>query len=368
MKRPFITGVTIGKGASGHPATSRILQKIAHQGPFSKPVPVTSTGRRPSAPGKGTLELVSFPGEFLKPCPGTKNYICCGYQILQVGRGCPLNCSYCILQAYFEEPNQAVFINLQANIPKVMAIFDQHPDKIYRIGTGEFVDSLALDPLVGWSEMLPSHFSSRKNVAIEFKTKTTNVEGFRISPYRDRVIVSWSLNSAFVAAQEEHGAPTLRKRLEAAKACQDEGYVVGFHFDPLIEHPHWREDYKKTIGLLDQYIDPKRVIWISLGCLRFVPSLKGIIREKHPGTHILDGEFINGLDGKIRYFKPIRIEMYSVLAEIIQPWYGDQGLYLCMESDDVWKQALGWSPGNSKGLARYLDKRVIHMFGPPFHK
>ena len=365
MKRPLIKRVTVGRGASGHKETSRIVEKIARLDPHSDLFSVDPKGRTPSAPGKEDLELVSFPGEFLKPCPGTKGYICCGYQILQVGRGCPLNCSYCILQAYFEAPNQAVFVNLLENISAVTAVLDRNPSKIFRMGTGEFVDSLALDLLVEWSRMLPPHFSSRKNAVLEFKTKTTCVDGFLSSHHRDRVVLSWSLNSAAVVSNEEHGAPAIRKRLEAAKRCQDEGYMLGFHFDPLIEHPLWKDGYRKTIEWLDRYIDPKRVIWMSLGCLRFMPSLKRIVREKHPESHILDGEFILGLDGKMRYFKPIRIEMYGNIAEILQQWYGNQGLYLCMESDDIWRQALGWSPKNSEGLSRYLDERVVHIFGPP---
>jgi spore photoproduct lyase len=189
------------------------------------------------------------------------------------------------------------------------------------------------------------------------------VDGFLSSHHRDRIVLSWSLNSAVVASKEEHGAPSIRKRLEAAKRCQEEGYILGFHFDPLIEHANWRGGYEKTIEWLDHYIDPKRVIWMSLGCLRFMPSLKRIIREKRPKSHILDGEFIVGLDGKMRYFKPIRIDMYGALAEMLEQWFGNQGLYLCMESDDVWRQALGWSPKNSEGLTQYLDERVIHVFG-----
>ena len=82
----------------------------------------------------------------------------------------------------------------------------------------------------------------------------------------------------------------------------------------------------------------------------------------------LDGEFILGNDGKMRYFKPIRIEMYGALAEMLQHWFGNEGLYLCMESDDIWQQALGWSPRNSEGLSKYLDERVIHVFGQPEEK
>lgn len=309
-----------------------------------------------------TLRLLTFPGEFLKPCPGTKSYICCGYRILNVGTHCPLGCSYCILQAYLNRPGLRVFVNLEQELQKIRVFLDSNPEELFRIGTGEFTDSLALDPYTGWSEILPAFILKTKNAVLEFKTKTNLVQGLLSSKSRDRIVVSWSLNSPYIATHEEHGSSSIRKRLEAARACQKEGFVVGFHFDPIIQHPEWREHYLKTIDLMDQMIDPGRVIWVSLGCFRYMPQLKPLIRERHKGTRVLDGEFIPGLDGKMRYFKPIRMELYHFIKQQLDALHSDLGLYLCMESDEVWQRAMGWSPGDSKGLSRCLDMRALKFF------
>jgi spore photoproduct lyase len=165
-----------------------------------------------------------------------------------------------------------------------------------------------------------------------------------------------------VVATEEHRTAPLLTRLKAARRCQSEGFVVGLHFDPLIEHRGWKEGYLKCLGLLDRYLDPSRVIWISLGCFRYMPALKPIIRKRHPRSSVLQGEFIPGLDGKMRYFKPIRVEMYHFVIEHLKRWYGDRGIYLCMESDEVWRESLGWSPESSAGLSDYLDSRVTEMY------
>lgn len=313
--------------------------------------------------GKQTLRLMSYKGEFLKPCPGTKEYICCGYQILNLATNCPLECTYCILQSYLNQPDLRVYVNLEARIDQVMEVIDRQPHRIFRVGTGEFTDSLALDPITRWSDLLIPLFSSRKNAILEFKTKTVNIRNLLACKQRDRIVVSWSLNSPYISAMEEHGAAGLKQRLEAAGQCQKEGFVLGFHFDPLIPHMNWQEEYSKTLELMDRYIDPKGIIWISLGSFRFPPHLKSIIRRRHPKTHILDGEFIRGLDGKMRYFKPIRLDLYSFMRENLEQWSRELGLYLCMESDDVWERSLGWSAGDSVGLCRYLDKRVWKIFG-----
>lgn len=314
-------------------------------------------------PDKGTLRLVSFPGEMLKPCPGTTNYICCGYQILHVGTNCPLDCSYCILQAYFNQPSLIIHSNLEEQFKSIFEFIDGHQDRIFRIGTGEFTDSLALDPITGWTNLLLPPFSKRKNTILELKTKTDHIQGLLSSPFRNQIIVSWSVNSSKIASKEEHRAPSIRKRLEAAKRCQDEGFVLGFHFDPLIEHHGWKDEYRKTVDMMDQMLDPKGIIWVSLGTLRFMPALKAIIRKRHPKSHILDGEFIPGLDGKMRYLKSIRIDMYAFMEEVLSQWYGDLGLYLCMESNEVWKKGLGRDMLSSEQLCHYLDDRVRKFFG-----
>ncbi len=357
-----IKQVLVEEEASGHAASESILRNLPGVPCRTKETFESKISIDESDMGKERLHLLNFKGEFLKPCPGTKEYICCGYQILNVGTNCPLDCSYCILQSYFNQANLRVFVNIREKLKEVLQLIDINPDQIFRIGTGEFTDSLAIDSIVRWTDLLPPLFSKRKNAVLEFKTKTDNIEGLLASKYRKQIIVSWSLNSHFVSTREEHKAAGLKKRLEAARRCQSEGFVTGFHFDPLISHPHWQEEYLKTLELMDKYLDPNRIIWISLGSFRFMPGLKHIIRKRHKKTCVLDGEFIMGLDGKMRYFKPIRIDLYAFIKEHLEKWHPGLGLYLCMESDDVWRKGLGWSPCNSSGLGKYLDKRVMDFF------
>ena len=358
-----IKRVMMENGADSYPLTKRILAKLN-----GTPVEEMEDEHLirycdPFEPGKDVLELMVYKGSFLKPCPGTKEYICCKYQILNIATNCPLDCSYCILQAYFNQPHLRVFVNIEEGLKSVLKIIDENPDEIFRVGTGEFTDSLALDPIVGWAEMLIPQFSKRKNAILELKTKTDHIKGAISSPYRDRIVLSWSLNSSFISSREEHGAVSIKKRLEAARICQSEGFVIGFHFDPMIIHDNWQEGYLETIELMDRYIDPSRIIWISLGSFRYMPSLKDIIIRRHKTSRVLSGEFIKGLDGKMRYFKPLRIELYSYMFEKLNEWHPDLGIYLCMESDDVWKSSFGWSPGSSDGLKKYLDERVVRFYG-----
>jgi spore photoproduct lyase len=308
---------------------------------------------------KQSVRVIHFNGDFLRPCPGTRRYICCGYQILHVGINCPMDCSYCFLQSYLNQPSLRIFTNLEDTCDAISRTLDIYPKRIFRIGTGEFTDSLALDYLTGWTDMLLPLFSSKKNCILELKTKTTCIEGLiRKRNLGRRIVVAWSLNTPRIIAHEERNTAPLESRILAARRCQQAGFVVAFHFDPLIHYRGWRKEYEEVIQLLERYIDPEQIIWISIGSFRYMSDLKPVIKRRFPETHIFSGEFIPGMDGKFRYFKPIREEMYGLIFERLRRWHEDLGVYLCMESDEVWRHSFGWSPETSGNLSRYLDDRV----------
>ncbi len=220
MRLHGIRRLFMDTNAASHPLARQVLRRMAPM------VPALSSEDRapesyddPADPDmdKETLRLMSFPGELLKPCPGTGNdYICCGYQILNVGTNCPLDCSYCILQAYMNKPSLRLFVNLPEALPEIARRIDLDPSRLWRIGTGEFTDSLALDSIAGWSQWLLPFMAQRKNAVLELKTKTDQIGGLIASPHRDRIIVSWSLNSPWIVSREEHGAPSLAHAPAAA--------------------------------------------------------------------------------------------------------------------------------------------------------
>ena len=101
-----------------------------------------------------------------------------------------------------------------------------------------------------------------------------------------------------------------------------------------------------------EQINPGSIVWISLGTLRYPPRLKPIIRSRFPRSKIVYEEFIPGQDGKMRYLKPVRTEMYSHVYSRIRTHDRNVFVYLCMEGTDVWQKVFGWTPKSSAGLAR----------------
>ena len=314
--------------------------------------------RDPIGMGKKNLLLTRFYGRRLKPCPGTSHHICCGYYVINAITNCPMDCSYCVLQGYLNNPFLTIYTNWDELLQEINDFLTKHSRGFIRLGTGELSDSLALDSVLPLSQMLIPFFAKRNDAILELKTKSAEVNHLLPLNHRQRAIISWSLNPLKMIEEEEVRTASLDERIEAARRCQEGGYPLGFHFDPLIYHEDWEKGYQETIHSLFNRIDPKRVVWISLGGFRYPPQLKAIAKERFPNTKIFLGELFPGRDAKFRYFKEIRVEMYRKMAGWLREVYPDLFIYLCMESKEVWERVFGWTPSNSHDLNHLFEERL----------
>lgn len=362
-----IRKILVEKAARDYDMTRRILARLP-----SVPVEVIqdretlkASGRNRTAwldEAKTTLLLAVQKGPFRRPCPGTKDYLCCGYQVLQVAVGCPMDCTYCVLQGYLNLPAITIFVNVEDLLVGLERDLEAElmpdPEKVWRLGTGEFGDSLALDDLMGLNARLIPWFKGRKQAVLEIKSKRTEIKDLLPLGPNPQVVFAWSLNPKEVIRAEEKFAAPLAARLQAARAAAAAGFRLAFHFDPLIYFPGWEEAYRQTVAALGAAVPSQAIAWISLGGLRFLPPLRQLIFQRFPQTLIAAQEMVLAPDGKLRYFKSLRVEMYARMREWLSQAAPEALLYLCMESPRVWREVFGFTPYGDH-LAHLLDGRVI---------
>ena len=309
--------------------------------------------------GKHHLLLCKNRGHFFKPCPGTKEYRCCDYQVLNIGMGCPMDCVYCILQAYLNQPWLTFFVNTEDLLQEMENAFSADPDLFFRIGTGEFTDSMALDRFTCLSPRLVEFMAKQKQAVLELKTKSAVIDNLKDLNHNGRTVVAWSLNSPVIMEKEEIRTATVDERLTAAAQCAEWGYKLAFHFDPIIDHSGWEEGYEKTITKLFQIVPAENIVWISLGALRYLPPLKTIGTNRFPGSRIFYQEFIEGLDNKKRYFRPRRVTLYKHIYNLLKKRAAQSTcIYFCMESDEIWQEVMGFVPEEKGGIPVMLDRTV----------
>jgi spore photoproduct lyase len=298
--------------------------------------------------GKRRLVVQRHRGTFLHHCPaGTTGMVCCNYLVMNFASNCPFDCSYCFLQDYLRNnPASKVFTNVSDGLAEIDAVLRAHPERTFRVGTGELADSLALDHLTDLSCELVPFFAQHANALLELKTKSDGIQNLlRLDP-SDRVVVSWSVNATAIIESEEPGTPALAQRLAAAARVQAAGYKVGLHFDPLIVHEGWEASYRDAIDTVFRHLDTRRVAWVSLGSLRMTAALKAAIKTRPQYAAILNGELVSGPDGKARVWRGLRVRMYRRMLEWLRDVDARMPLYICMEPAGVWEKVFGEAPSD----------------------
>ena len=350
--------VIVERSSLGSPIYRNLRQSLADV-PFTVVDEIASAGSNVAADrfgaAKKKLFLAEHKGEFCKKCPGSDGQVCCNYFVINFASNCPMDCSYCYLQEYLADNSQLkVFSNVGALIDEADQVLKKHRGMFFRVGTGEITDSLALEPYTGMvSELIP-YFAEQPNVLLELKTKSDCVDSLLKLDPKGRVVVAWSMNPQRVIDLDEADTASFSERLIAARRCQEVGYRLGFHFDPMIEYPGWEADYKNMLEELFATIDWRKLSWLSLGVLRNTPGLKRAMRERFPRTRLLTGEQVICPDGKLRYFQPLRVEMYRKMVGWIRRAAPTVKIYLCMESKEVWQQVFGFAPACEKDLGNEM--------------
>jgi DNA repair photolyase len=301
---------------------------------ISKVNPVEKYNRRAE-----NVFLIRNKDAFVKVCPCTKGYKKCGYWILNVGFGCPIDCSYCFLQLYSNAPGLILPANIDEFYDHVKR-FDNKVVRKTRIGTGEFTDSLALDRYTGYSAKLISLFRGMKNLVLELKTKVAEIDNILKEEPHENVVISWSVNDRDIASKYEEGGATMDERIDAAKRAAQKGYKIGFHFDPMLYSQDWEEGYKAIVEeIFSIDVVRENTVWISLGTLRYTPGMKQVAEQRFSNNGLYyDGEFFAGSDGKLRYPRKLRIDMYSKMVNWIRNFDTSCWIYLCMEPEEVWTE------------------------------
>ncbi|TVR72378.1 MAG: radical SAM protein [Spirochaetaceae bacterium] len=291
-------------------------------------------------------------------CPGTHGHRCCNYLTLNVYTGCTLGCTYCIMQSYLRNRTLEVRVPGPEQIERILGVARENGGRTVRVGTGEVGDSLLYDPLFGLSEDLVRVLGGAENVQFELKTKTDYVDHLpRVArdaggaptggaPTGGAPVLGFSLNPPKLIREEEGWAASLEERIAAARRGVEMGYIPAFHFDPLILHEGWRDAYGAVVERLAEFRDAPPA-WISLGTLRYPPTLRGSIEER---PYVLE-EFVPSADGKMRYLQPVRSGMYRFMRDRLREALPSAPVYLCMESSVIWRDFMKGQDGKGEGSA-----------------
>lgn len=307
-------------------------------------------------PGNGLLLTINR-GAFIKPCPGQKGSVCCGYWVVEWGMGCPFGCEYCIIQNYTGAGDITLFLNWEDCQREILALREKVSGPI-RLGTGQFGDPLALESIFPLNAAIIDWTTSMRDFTLEVKSKSADIRAIMQAKDASHVTLAFSLNPQEYIDRLEHGAASLHDRLTAAAtAARATGCALAFHFDPLLPLNDWQQKYSEVFALMHRHLQGFKINWISLGTFRFPKGFQENVEKYHPDTGIFAEEFYPSTDGKIRYFRPFREEVYNFARTGLQQYFADVPIYMCMETPEVWERLKKQSFG-SGDLKKKLDRSL----------
>lgn len=297
------------------------------------------------------LVLACNPGAFVRPFwpqsrEGDRHFF------IAHANGCPFDCQYCFLQAYFAHGAPVIFANLEDLFQEL----EEHLCDHERLGPatyhgGELSDALALEPLSGFARQAVEVFRRHPGATLELRTKCAGVESLLPAEPPRNVVCSWTLTPEEAWRLYETRTPSPVDRLASARACQDKGYRVGIRLDPALRYPGWERGYADLVEAIFETLDPKGIESFVLGGFRYLPGLSSRIRQRFPASSLLVEEFVQCRDGKYRYFRPLRINLYrAILAEIRRHGPGIP-VRIAMESEPVQREVLERSEPSRRGGA-----------------
>ncbi|HER44166.1 MAG TPA: hypothetical protein ENO08_06875 [Candidatus Eisenbacteria bacterium] len=335
---PFVTQFVIERAALGDPLTARLRGRLPGAG-----ITIVDDPRRlpwQEAAEEGALFLMRHRGAFVKDFPMTPGSPPCGEKYIVTMINCPHDCSYCYLQSYLGHGRLVIFTDLERMKKEVAASISSESPK--RITTGEMSDSLALDELTGTTlELLPLFEGT--GTFLDVRTKSARIDHI-ISAVEaglpaSSLVMTWTLGPPDMIEREERGTAPLPDRLEAMARALGAGIRVGVRFDPVVPLYADMDAYASLIGRIARSADGRRIDRFEIGILRFPPGLIEKVRARHPRSGLLEGEYLRDSEGKLRLYRPARVEIYRGLARLVREAFPGARIELSMEDREVWEDA-----------------------------
>ncbi|MFQ3675140.1 MAG: spore photoproduct lyase family protein [Endomicrobiia bacterium] len=284
-----------------------------------------------------------------------KGIIDLGEFVLSYASSCNLGCEYCYLNFVRTPKQPVVYKNKELMFNELEEVIKNQIDRDLYINCGEAADSLLTDEHIKTAEQIIDFLSTKlgdynKNITVEIRTKTSNIDKFKsINSSVIKVVYATSLMHENIRKNVETRGSNIDERINNLNKAIEKGMMVGLRFEPIIMNSLDNSDTDKVVKeLTDEYeklickIQHKlsnldKIHTISLSVIRFTREQFRYYVDTR--SKLVWPEMIICPDGKYRYSRPIRIEIYKRLIDLLKKYFGYSimsKIYLATEFDYIW--------------------------------
>jgi len=244
---------------------------------------------------------------------------------------CIYECEYCYLQGYFKNPDICLFINYEDIGKEIRKIYENNQNGPIWFHAGEFSDSLALSSLTNELDYFIELFNDLPKAFLELRTKSININNILNKKIiHQNVLTTFSISPKNQIAQYDRKTPSLKLRLKALKKLQNNNYPIALHMDPLVPTAQFSEEFNIFIDEILDYVDPKKVQYISIGVPRFTSDVWNAFKKNYPASKILKLEMTK--EQLIRPYFHIRTQLLNDCKnKLVSAGFDEKTIYLCME-------------------------------------
>jgi DNA repair photolyase len=284
--------------------------------------------------GKQTLVLgehrsaVRFSEEGGNACPNYWHFSPYGF--------CPYGCHYCYLAGtpgVWFSPTVKIHLNLE----EILAEVDRTATRLGRSTAfylGKLQDGLALEPLSGYARTIVPFFARHPYARMVVLTKSADVENLLDLDHAGRTILSWTVNASEVTQLFERNTPSIAARVDAMRRCAQAGYPARAVVMPIIPVVDWQEIYGRFLATLLESVPVSR---ITLGSICSYPQAQRLMElklgKRNAISKLLDGGPATSDDGRLRFGRATREEVYRYLIGCVRRKRPDLEIGLCLEDE-----------------------------------
>lgn len=237
---------------------------------------------------------------------------------------CIYDCRYCFLQGMYQSANYVLFVNYDDFQNEIQRVCLASTGENLHFFSGYDCDSLAVEPVTEFAKHFLPFFAKIPNAWLELRTKSTQIRSLLSHEPYPRCIVAFSLSLTSV----EDKAPSLQRRLDALSKLQENGWLIGLRFDPLIYQTNYRHYYQQLFERVFAQINIQQLHSVSLGMFRLPEKFFKKIHTLYPEEKLFAGTFVNR-SGLMTYQQAIEQEMMDYCSTQILNYIPKSKFFPC---------------------------------------
>ena len=238
---------------------------------------------------------------------------------------CVYDCEYCYLQGVYSSGNIVIFVDIEKVFEEVEELYNKL--KTLYLCISYDTDLLAIENICGFSEKWYYFIEDKKDLKIELRTKSGNIDKFLNLKPLDNFIVAFTLSPENLALKNEKYTASFKNRVKAIKKLQEKGWKVRICIDPLIYSDNFERNYSQMIEYLFNEIDKEKVIDVSIGVFRISKEYLKKMRNQNQNSEILYYPF-ECIDGVYTYSDKTKSYMINFIKEQFLKYIDEKKIYI----------------------------------------